>query len=289
MAKQFWCWAAGVVLAGGSVYWSAYHACCKHYTAGETPRPNQPACGETTRCPCRARPAEFPGQPGASAAEQVSGPVTCAEHAPDYTPPPIVIREDEPPVAEPSELGGAAAWPVDAATGVARMPHADGAVPQEQVPDPAPLAAPTMPYCTDNATAVPHMPPADEDETRATPAYAWSEFLKACGASTGASVVPQPARERTDCQEDVHYHDHYSGCPYTGPGEAVPPAAGKKPWHAPGGDDCCPSPLRRNARPRTGKPGPKQGAEDCPRHPEVDTMEYRPSDGGLNEYGTVPH
>jgi hypothetical protein len=154
------------------------------------------------------------------------------------------------------------------------MPRAadGGDDPQPQPQDRPPLSAPTMPYCTDDTgAAASPVPNSGGDNAQTAPKFSWSDFLKACGGCPDASKPPPDGQ--TNCREDVHHHEHYSGCPYIGPDRVDPPAAPKA------------------SRPgQGGKHRPRQGAtEDCPRHPEVDTMEFRRSDGSLNEYGTGPH
>jgi hypothetical protein len=58
------------------------------------------------------------------------------------------------------------------------------------------------------------------------------------------------------------------------------------PTKRPGKDECSEEvgPKRHKAN----YPGKCGRSEECPKHPEVDTMEYRRSDGGLNEYGPGP-
>lgn len=154
-----------------------------------------------------------------------------------------------------------------------------------------------MPYCPDDdeePAIPPKMPRADVSDDKKTGDSStrkehddfkeWMELFEENkkGTSSSVELLPAPREEEPSadpkCQEDVHRDEHYSGCPRTtcpyGPmkkkggeessEEPQHPAKKSKP-----SDDC----KEKEGRPRT------QG---------VDTMEYRKSDAGLDEYGPGP-
>jgi hypothetical protein len=143
-----------------------------------------------------------------------------------------------------------------------------------------------MTYCTDEEVVepgVPRMPYAPEGSLmHEQPRSFWMSLLQ--NMSRGAA--PQ-------CQEDIHQYEHFSGCPYIAPAKLDRPQLSVPAVAAPKGrgqDECCeeaatPAPKIH----KTKYQAVPKSKEDCPRHPEVDTMEYRKSDGGLNEYGPGPY
>jgi hypothetical protein len=163
-----------------------------------------------------------------------------------------------------------------------------------------------MPYCTDDeeqAAAKRVMPYAEDDGVKPATAIeesednafkAWMKLIEGSDQAEKdgpAEVLPAPTEEPSTepkCQEDSRIHEHYSGCP-----SMTCPYTGKSyPSHAPstkksGKEESSEEPaLPGRIRKHSGK-GRK--SEDSRPHTEgVDTMEYRPSDGGLNEYGPGP-
>jgi hypothetical protein len=198
---------------------------------------------------------------------------------PPAGPAPIVIPEDDPPPAAPADENGNVA-PVAAST----------------IDMETEAAPPAMPYCEDDRAPAPaHMPYADEGEepaaAEAPPSKPKCECLKAFfmklfakpEGEAGASAGAEDGGTKGDPGEaDYHrYHpDHHSGCPsnycpYTGrcyPEPAAPPPCPKKSHR---GEENSEGPAKH----------PKGCGEGCPKHPEVDTMEYRKSDGRLDDYG----
>jgi hypothetical protein len=83
------------------------------------------------------------------------------------------------------------------------------------------------------------------------------------GATDGGPSEPMGPPQGV---EDSNYHRTFPGCPYTGP--------------CPGMYRSCPTPPVPH---ETQKPA---WHEDVTPHTDIDTMEFRPSDHGLNEYGT---
>jgi hypothetical protein len=190
-------------------------------------------------------------------------------------PAPIVIPEDDTPPAPPADENGNVT-PVAAST--IDMPES------EVVPA-------VMAYCEDGRAPAPaHMPYADEGQepagaTDAEPAQPKKcECLKVFFKKLFAKPEGQPgttesAEEGETKGEDYHrYHpEHHSGCPanycpYTGrcyPEKAAPKSHGGEE------DSEAPAPHGKGC----------DKGEGCPKHPEVDTMEYRKSDGHLDDYG----
>jgi hypothetical protein len=172
-----------------------------------------------------------------------------------------------------------------------------------------------MPYCQDDEQQAtpPAMPYADGDEAK--PAKqdepkadetgeeseqnvfkAWKKIFES-GQENKANAVeelPPPTEEPSEaepkCEEDPHRHEHYSGCPHT-----TCPYTGKsypsyEPLRKSGREESSEEPVEKakphGTKPHSGDTG--KSNEQCPRTQGVDTMEYRSSDGGLNEYGPNP-
>ncbi|HZY87324.1 MAG TPA: hypothetical protein VFE78_20985 [Gemmataceae bacterium] len=199
------------------------------------------------------------------AAEQPDGPA------------PIVIPEDDPPAPPADENGNVA-------------PLAAPGIDIENEVSPL-----SMPYCEDGRAPAPaHMPYADEGEepagaADAAPAQPKCECLKVFFKKLFKKSEDQPAAAEAEDGEtkgegeaDYHrYHpEHHSGCPanycpYTGRCYPEPSSPHTKKSH--GGEE-------DSEAPATHGKGCDKG-EGCPKHPEVDTMEYRKSDGHLDDYG----
>jgi hypothetical protein len=288
MRKLFWCCTAAGVMAAGGVFAGARYAChdpkatlAQGVASATTVVPallHSQLCSDCAAGECETD--------EAAAAEPQ--PVAEVEFpAPAGSPAPIVIREDD-PAEEQAPCDHAAGQPGSTA---ALCPAAVVEASEFQGPTPAAFddehspACPTvMPYCTDEQVEqppAPHMPYAQEKGQ--TPEQPFSPWL-GLGKGTGEGHMPP-------CQEDSHYYEHYSGCPYVAPrqSEYLPhPAPAVAPPTGRGGDECwdmtAPAPKVHKVKYQAGP----CGKEDCPRHPEVDTMEYRKSDGGLNEYGPGP-
>jgi hypothetical protein len=118
------------------------------------------------------------------------------------------------------------------------------------------------------------------------------ESCPKCEQPVGSPEGEKPA-QTPDCREDAHRHHHYNGCPYTG--RTYPPSCPSMPSCKP---SAAPMP-KANGSEEGSEDGSKQAikkmrrienrAGECsPAHPEVDTMEYRPSDRPLYDYGHGP-
>jgi hypothetical protein len=227
---------------------------------------------------------------------------------PPAGPAPIVIPEDDTPPAPPAdEIDNVAPVPAPAAT----------------IDMEVEACPPVMPYCEDGRAPAPaHMPSADEGEeptgaAEAPAALLQCEHLEMVGeaVSDGAATAPH-AQPKCEClkvflkkffekhacetgttegaedgatkdgsgEPDCHHgYHHHSGCPtnycpYTGRCYPEPTAPAACPKKSHGGAEDSEAPAKH--RPK----GCGEG-EGCPLHPEVDTMEYRKSDGRLDDYG----
>jgi hypothetical protein len=161
-----------------------------------------------------------------------------------------------------------------------------------------------MPYAEDGDSPLMPMPFAEAEEpVRQKAEDPWPEFLKFWQDffSKPEGSPEHSARPESDdlskCQEDAHYHQQYSGCPYTGC-----PATGShtrdqmpivprhtEPTPGTGVEEESEMPLRR-VTPRLQKKLREliPGDIDCepgvvPRHPDIDTMEFRRTDRTLRE------
>jgi hypothetical protein len=200
--------------------------------------------------------------------------------------------------------------------------HDDNDLPVVQGQEIPPNGCPIiMPRCHDDdelPVTPPKMPHADEkvqkpaqtdakktDSDIGEGAYSlFKEWMKvfAEGKEDKSGTVeelPPPAEEEPQaepkCQEDSHLHEHYSGCPrvtcpYSGKYEMQ--KQDKRTWDIDpkikkrGKEECGEESSQPGKKPQPGKDGK---SKDQPvRTQGVDTMEYRPSDGGLNEYGPSP-
>jgi hypothetical protein len=94
---------------------------------------------------------------------------------------------------------------------------------------------------------------------------------------------PTPA-PTPDCREDSHYHHHYPACPATGRSYyPCPPAEPEKP--AVGGEEPSEDGSKAALKKIRSYKARKVDGESCPIHPRVDTLEMRPEDRQLYDYG----
>jgi hypothetical protein len=168
-------------------------------------------------------------------------------------------------------------------------------VPFEQAecpPAAAQVAPATMPYCRDEEECEVLPMPREECELLPMPEIEFNERNYEIDVEQ-----PRDGNPADECRQDPHHH-HTAVCPYTG--QSYPACTP---------DGRCPS-----MNPQPCNPPKKAGAEEpsepqarsphqsalrkirlfkehepiddlCPTHPEVDTMEYRASDGQLYDYG----
>jgi hypothetical protein len=315
MRKLFWCCTAAGVVAAGGIYTAARHGCCPQVVvstvtaaglhvfpplarlgvaAGRYAR--GPAAEETLTRDARDE-AAVPDEPRPVLAAETNRPA----------PAPIVIAEEEPELCRP--LDPEACEPPRPECAVA--PMATGSLCPPAIVNGNPGQAPAvecrtedqfptcpmvMPYCTDEEAPVekaPRMPRADEEPALGANAKVqfqfWVEGLKQ-GKEEQQTNGPAQGDDAPNCQEDEHYYEHYSGCPYTGyhlPSQRCPVTPiDAEPVKRPNQDEC--SEESAPKKHKVNHPGKSVESEECPAHPDVDTMEYRRSDGGLNEYGPGP-
>jgi hypothetical protein len=309
MRKLFWCCSAAGVLALGSLFAAAYYAYCEPdsavglciTTAANASVAVQPVSGLVSMV-ARAsyhviNPQEtaaasneecIPEDPKPVAAEPVEI-VRVEKRGLDVEPeaPPIVIPEEDPMPQEHEE------WIVPATIEISDLPNGPDSV--------CPMV---MPYCSDGdeqAASKPVMPSTEDDDKKPATASedsedgefkAWMKLFEGTDQAGKkkdgpAEELPPPTEEPSaepKCQEDSHIHEQYPGCPCTTcpyTGKSYPSCA---PAKKSGKEESSEEPVHHHrSLKRSGKD------EDIrPRTEGVDTMEYRPSDGGLNEYGRGP-
>jgi hypothetical protein len=202
----------------------------------------------------------------------------------EQRPAPIVISEDE-PIQRVEEAETPSAIEIQAGQGAA--------IADERCPM-------VMPYCTDDDPSPrPNMPYADAETRQADGSEAseeesfkaWMKLFKEPASESKPSAseeLPVPVEDiqaEPKCQEDCHRHEHFSGCPhmtcpFTGKTYPCDPPSNKA-----GKEETSEEP---EMQPRKhGKIVPSNKDRRLPTE-GVDTMEYRPSDGGLNEFGPGP-
>lgn len=248
-----------------------YGVVVNHIPADPTPCPPAPAA-EKSICEKVMEAIQLPADPNPPPAS-----IVIHEEVPQAAPPPAAGKEEtsewqkvEPKDAEviptpPSPLMS------DLATGPAPCPD----VMPYASEDGEPAQAERMPYAAGDESQEPTSPQ-PEDRSDADKAAQPSE--------------PQNAPE---CKEDPNYHHHYSGCPSTTccpyTGRCYPSTPSYQPsTPKTGGQDESSEPKAKKKKHTSKKQPMGLDNENCPTHPEVDTMEYRKSDGGLNEYGPGP-
>jgi hypothetical protein len=293
MRKLFWCCTAVGVVFGTGVFAGVRYAA--HHPKLILARGVISACAAIPVAPGSLFPWTCPAQPSEATPDPVAScaPVIRAEFlTPSRTPAPIVIQEDDLPAVDASEEqdsgGPADHGPCPAALcppATAEASQLHGPVPADYAEEHAPTCRTVMPYCTDDeadAMSKPHMPYAEELSAPERPHSFWMGLLE--GPHQGA-LAP--------CQEDGHSFEHYSGCPYIAPSKTdrrpKPPVPAVAPPRRSGQDECSDEPVPTPKVHKVKYQGGPPSREDCPRHPEVDTMEYRKSDGGLHEYGPGPY
>jgi hypothetical protein len=321
--KLIWCCCAAGVLAAGGYLSLVYHVCrhpdtpmsqavlgaaravvsmqplnglvsmAVHSTKSEMPHET---AGSAEECvPADPQPIDIEADKKIEEGEMVQQPGDPIDEAA-----PIVIPEEEPP--QNGQMVQAVPAPVDV----------NGVPVQGMPPNGCPIF---MPYCQDDAdqpATPPIMPcageeedkPAKQDDKKSQASSeeseqnvfnAWQKLFESGQKNESKDVeeLPPPVEEESSdepkCQEDPHRHENYSGCPhvtcpYTGktyPSCEPPKSAGKEESQEP-----VEMPKPHDKKSHSGK-GCKI-KDECPRTQGVDTMEYRPSDGGLNEYGPGP-
>jgi len=167
--------------------------------------------------------------------------------------------------------------------------------------EPSEPAHGVMPLLDEDDPATPDLLPPSARDT-ALPAekdlaQMWLQLLGKSTKSQKKSKQPAPSVGQGDpeeselsnagrpakCQEDPAYDLHYPGCPYAGPQPGMRRLSPLAPPRM--------SPLQDSkGRPsvRYFMPDPSGAHEEVPVHPEVDTMEFRPSDAQEGEFDPHP-
>ncbi|HEY7330424.1 MAG TPA: hypothetical protein VH592_22480 [Gemmataceae bacterium] len=301
MRKVIWCCSAAGVLTAGTFLSLAYYACCfpdslvgrSMQVIAEASVAMQPLNGITSMAmrTCQAN------TPAHSTATPID------ECIPD-DPQPVMLEQRE-QLPQPKEVGEPDAAPIvinennfelDTVPVVPAPKDLADMQGQEIPPKGTPLV---MPYCReddDGPTTPPKMPRAEADQAmKHTVFKAWMELFEEGKGNKSAVVeeLPPPIEEdpqaEPKCQEDRHLHEQYPGCPRT----TCPYSKKddmeqyyKRVWDLnfrtkkKGGEESSEEPSQPGKKPQHEK---DKGA--CPRTKGVDTMEYRPSDAGLDEYG----
>lgn len=307
MRKVFWCCTTAVLLAAAGLYLAAGHGepssgsfvtRCLVNSAGLataiqnlwTPdqqkedllvktRPGEPTVpAEPTPCaPCT---------PDKETVEAVVSRVIHLPSDPNPAPASIVISAEESKPAQPTGQVETSEWQK-----VEEQQPVDQGV-SPGVPGTGPAPCPDfMPYATDDEdqTQPVTMPRIPDDEE---PVLGAQETQEQTDPDKAATPSSEP-KDGSECKEDPNYYHHYSGCPSTNycpyTGRCYPAVEPQQPpvKMTPGQDETT-EPHVKPKKHTSKKPRFAPGGEDSPMHPEVDTMEYRPSDGGLNEYGPGP-
>jgi hypothetical protein len=327
MCKLFWCCTAGAVAVAGGLFLAADHASrhpdsvvgrcvvtgsevvmllnpfgagsraaeqVRHAWHSEGGAESEALAGSAEECipddptPVDREPAPEPeperqGVAGEPAA--VGGAIEMPGQGPCRSAAPIVIAEEDPEPA--AQAQGEAVLPPPATIG---LPPAE----------PCPMA---MPYCTDDDTTPKPMPYAHEDDkdpAAGEPGMghgAWKFWMGLFGSNaveTKSTVGPSEACEPREllpapaCEEGC---PHDQGCPRKKGctrGACTKPAPHtEKPVKDEAGAEPAATPKKDTKVHRRSPEGGDRG-EDYPMHPEIDTMEFRPSDGRLDEYGPGP-
>jgi hypothetical protein len=300
MRKLFWgCTAASVAFVGG--VWCAAHYSTKHRESllGRFLTGANQVAG-TIQPPSSLRGAVVVTEDnglggalvGADGLPADPTPEPGDEHAPTVDPaieapaaPPAIVIPEQEPAAPGALIGGAIGAAAGGCTGAASSP--DGPCEHQIVPPCSPTA---MPYCGEEEAEPLRMPTLCEEGEESEDGCCaddctwwglWSGFKKMFEAQPEASAAPMAP----GCPSS-HYH-HTPVCPYTGrcqPPTCDPPAkADEKPGAEEPSEPGLSRLLRKAHRYRS-----LQEIEDTPVHPEVDTMDFRPCDRSLTDYGPGP-
>lgn len=310
MRKLIWCCsAAGLVATGSflSLVHYAYH--CPNSVVGRSMQvvaqasvAIQPLSGLTSLA-VRVNRANAPSHESAGAIE---------ECIPDDPQPiaPEPVQEPEGIIGQVSPVSDREMKEMEAAPIVIGE---EDPMPREEIEDAAPVSSDVaamqrqeipakgspvfMPYCPDDdeePAIPPKMPRADVSDDKKTgdsrtkkehdDFKEWMELFEENkeGTSTTVELLPAPKEEEPNaepkCQEDVHRDEHYSGCPRT----TCPFSPMKKKGSEESSEEP-PHPAKKTQQNKEAK-----DKEESPRTQGVDTMEYRKSDAGLDEYGPGP-
>lgn len=290
MRKVFWWSLAGGMMLTGGVFTVGYYAAQNPQsltgrviiTAGQTVIARNPMTGFASPLVSVERRNQVEAAPVAGGEEQSEPQVEVVAGA-------IVIPEDE-AVVHPEPA-------FDHLIQVVRAGEAEE----------ADTSLPAMPPCEDDSDEVVcetlHMPAVEADaeeqedttgQVSGTVEKLLRMFESASRKSMEGVIDPGvPADSTLECREDPHRHLHHPGCPHTGrcpvpsapesSKRTLPPTPVDKPESADKGDN---GGSRHSSALRAIRRFTTRGEEDCAlKHAEVDTMEFRASDGKLYDYG----
>jgi hypothetical protein len=325
MGKVIWCSLAAGMLAAGSLLSLTYYACCcpdsvvgrSMQVIAEASIAMRPLSGLTSmamrtnhtcapatetatpldeRIPDDPQPIASERQEVASLAQKEEGFISGLT-AVEQEPAPIVIREDDP-------MPGEVVAPAPRTSIVLNEHNFEMAEMQgQEVP---PKGGPTpMPYCRDDEdepATPPKMPRAEGDAGMEQNVFkAWIDLFREGNKEKAPEVeeLPPPVEEgpqaEPKCQEDSHLHEQYPGCPHTScpfSGKDRMEKYYKRVWDLnsklkkKGSEESSEEPPHSGEKPHPSKDC--KDKEGCPRTKGVDTMEYRKSDAGIDEYGPGP-
>jgi hypothetical protein len=300
MRKVIWCCSAAGVLTAGTFLSLAYYACRfpgslvgrSMQVIAEASIAMQPLYGVTSMAmrTCHANtPAHSTATPIDECIPEDPQPVALDQRE-ELPQPKEVVEPDAAPIVINENNFDVEAVPfVPAPKDMADMQGLE--IPSNG----APLIMPPCREDDDAPTTPPKMPRAEaEQATKHTVFKAWMELFEEGKANkpTVVEELPPPAevgpQAEPKCQEDRHLHEQYPGCPRT----TCPYAKkdGMDPYYKWIWD--LDSKMRKKGSEENSEepqqPGKKQNEktkDESSRTKGVDTMEYRPSDAGLDEYG----
>jgi hypothetical protein len=174
---------------------------------------------------------------------------------------------------------------------------------QESVAVPVQTAPPPMPYCVDEETAPRPMPyaadggeePAEthekeklQDAWRFWKGLFWTDAPRKA-VSAPSRNTPADSKGTSSCREGRPDHEQAPACPCTGSTHTPTPRACKRrPPVRDSGEEESEEPPSQTKPCQPHLFQDAEGEEESPAHPEVDTMEFRPSDAHLSDWGPGP-
>jgi hypothetical protein len=180
------------------------------------------------------------------------------------------------------------------------VPQALPFAPETECPPPAVCqgAPATMPPCRDEEECEP-LPIFTEEGCELLPMPACEEEVQECPDTAlhhgvrlkeihvkVLEALPPDGKKTGECREDPNREQHAPGCPATGcPGMKHSPCVPPTQAASPGGEESSEPPSKSALRTIRRFKMRQPLDETVPVHPEVDTMEFRPSDGQLYDYG----
>ena len=303
MRKLLWCCSAASVLAAGGFLSLTYYACRNPdsmlgrgmYAVAEASISMQPMSGLASLV-AQANRHNAPVEAGGSVEECVPEDpqpvaIEVAEIPKNEIEAEIIIHEGDPMPCEQVVQAASATIDMD---GVQELPAANCPIvmPSCQDGNEQPMTPPRMPLADEGVdkpvAAKEKKADKSHEESEAGVFEAWKKvFESGAEKSSTAEMLPAPTEEEEPqaepkCEEDCHRHEQYPGCPHvTCPytGKSYPSCTPSKNT---GKEESSEEPMEHPKKPHTGKSSTDK--DDGPHPAGVDTMEYRKSDAGLNEY-----